>query len=135
MEKSKKKENTAIKNAVLAGLIAVAVTLLLTFLAAVLCSKEILTQGRGDIYERGILIAASLLAGLLACQNANSGKLLCAAESGGILFLFVIILAVADVTSSAINISLLIDFACIIFGVLAGCLLTARHKKYKKRRK
>ena len=115
------------------GGVGVLLALALTFLYALLCSASVLPQGREGLFARGILAIASAVAAWLSYRKRGTGKLLSAAVTGGVILAFVLLLALLTKNSSVINISLLYDLAAITFGVLTGCLLTARHKKRRRK--
>lgn len=132
MEKNMK--SIPVRRSCAAGLIGVALALLLTFAYALCASKFLLPQGREAVYGRAILFLASVCSAYLSCKKQGSEKAVCAGISGAVMLGFVLFLGILTKASSVINISLLYNFLGILFGVLTGCLLTAKHKRRRKRR-
>ena len=128
------KSTIPVKRACIAGAAGAAITLLLTFALALCSSRMLLPQGREGVLVRAALFLASVCSALMACRKQSANRAACAAISGGVILAFVLILAVIAKNSSVINISLLFNFLCVIFGVLLGCLLTVKPKKRRKRR-
>lgn len=119
-----------LRSACRAGMVGIGAALLLLFFCALLSNRMILPEGREGVCGRAALFLAAVLTGYLGARRQKSGKL----AGGAVLLLGVIILAVSEKSSSVFNISLLYDFICITSGTLAGCFLTMRQRRRKRKR-
>ncbi len=123
-----------LRSACRTGMVGIGAALLLLFFCALLSNRMILPEGREGVCGRAALFLAAVLTGYLGARRQKSGKLPYGFAGGAVLLLGVIILAVSEKSSSVFNISLLYDFICITSGTLAGCFLTMRQRRRKRKR-
>ena len=114
------------------GLLTAGIVLLL--LSAVL-ADQILPQGREGLAARGALLLGSAAAGFLSCRKMTEGKLLPALVSAGMMTVFLLFLGIFTTDTSVLNMSMLLDVICVIFGVLIGLLCTGARRGRRKRRR
>ena len=114
--------------ACITGAIGFGLELLLLFLAALLLPEHLLGRG-GETLSRVLLLTASVLAAWLACRRAPAGKLPAAGCCAGTMVVLLALLCVFTNTSSPFNMSMLLNFLCIIFGAFLGCTITMRRRR------
>ena len=129
-----KSERTPLRRAIVAGLIGVALAVILLIIASLCMEHLILPQSSAVPVGRIILFISALCAAYLSCVKGEGTRAVRAGVSAAALLVFVVFAAVLSETSSVLNMSLLWNFLCIICGSAAGVLLTARRSKRRRRR-
>ena len=129
-----KSEWRPLRRACAAGVIGVALALILMFTAAVCMEHLILPQSSALLAGKMILLLSALCAAYLACVKGEGSRAVRAGISAAVLLIFVVFAAVLTKNSSVFNMSLLWNFLCVICGAALGLLLTARRPKRRRRR-
>ena len=129
-----KSELAPLRRACAAGLIGVALAVILMFAAAVCLEHLILPQSSAAVVGRIILFLAAVCAAYLSCVKGEGSRAARAGLSAAVLLVFVMLAAAVTKSSSVFNMSLLWNLLCVICGAAAGLFLTARRPKRRRRR-
>lgn len=129
-----KSERIPLRRAIVAGVIGVALAVILLIVAAFCMEHMILPQSSVVPVGRIVLLVTAFCAAYISCAKGEGSRAARAGVSAGVMLVFVVFAAVLTKTSSVFNISLLWNFLCVTCGTAAGVFLTARRPKRRRRR-
>lgn len=129
-----KGERAPLLRACAAGLIGVALAVILMFAGALCMEHLILPQSSAAPVGKIVLFISALCAAYISCVKGEGSRAARAGVSAATLLIFVVLAAVLTKSSSVFNMSLLWNLLCVISGAAVGLVLTARRPKRRRRR-